>query len=94
MAAVSKTVAKAAKNIATAAAVAAIRKKYGKNAPEPNPDEGRLETVALVEKLEQANRNLSYAVASLVARASKGGVANAEIARLTGAIGSLAKGVK
>lgn len=94
MAAVSKTVAKVAKNIAAAASLAAIKKKYGKPAPEPKPDEGRQETAALVERLEQASRNLSYAVASLVARASKGGVANAEIARLTGAIGSLAKGVK
>lgn len=94
MATVAKTVAKVAKNVAAAAAVEAIRKKYGKPASEPKPDEGRQETAALVEKLEQASRNLSFAVASLVARASKGGVPNAEIARLTGAIGTLAKGVK
>lgn len=94
MATITKTVAKAAKNIAAATALAAIKKKYGKPTPEPKPDDGERETAALVERLDTANRNLSMAVAKLVARAFKGGVQNSELIKLTDAISAVAKNVR
>ncbi len=93
MATVVKTITKAAKNIATAAALAAIKKKYGKPAPEPKPDDGERETAALVERLDAASRNLSMAVSKRISRASKGGATNSEIIRLTEELNAIAKGI-
>lgn len=94
MATITKTVAKAAKNITAAAALAAIKKKYGKPAPEPKPDDGERETSALLERLDTANRNLSMAVSKFIARTSKGGVPNSEIIRLTESISAVAKNMR
>ncbi len=93
MVTIAKKVSNAAKNIAAATALLAIKKKYGKPTPEPKPDDEK-ETAALVEKLEQASRALSMAVAGLVSRASRGGVANSELVRQTEAVNSLAKSIK
>ena len=94
MAEFAKKVKDVAKAALAAQAVAAIKKKYGRPAQEPEPDDGEKETAALVEKLDLADRGLGMAVTRFIARASKGGIRNQEIIRLTEAINQLAKGVK
>ena len=80
------------KNMATAAAIAAIRKKYEKPAPEkPKPDDAEKETAKLLDQLNAAKLSLNTGIDRLIARASKGGYSNAEIIKTTTKLNALAK---
>ena len=80
------------KNMATAAALVAIRKKYNRPAPEPKKkDDGELETAKLLEQLNAAKLSLNTGIDRLVARASKGGFSNAELIKTTAKLKELAK---
>ena len=71
------------KNMATAAALVALRKKYNRPAPEPKKkDDGELETAKL---------SLNTGIDRLVALAGKGGVSNAELIKTTSKLKELAK---
>lgn len=80
------------KNMATAAALVALRKKYNRPAPEPKKkDDGEAETAKLVEQLNSAKLSLNTGIDRLVARAGKGGVSNAELIKTTAKLKELAK---
>lgn len=80
------------KNMATAAALVAIRKKYNRPAPEPKKkDDGELENAKLVDQLNSAKLSLNTGIDRLVARAGKGGVSNAELIKTTAKLKELAK---
>ena len=80
------------KNMATAAALVALRKKYNRPAPEPKKkDDSELETAKLVEQLNSAKLSLNTGIDRLVARAGKGGVSNAELIKTTAKLKELAK---
>ena len=80
------------KNMATAAALVAIREKYKRPAPvQPKPDEAEKETAKLVEQLNSAKLSLNTGIDRLVARAGKGGVSNAELIKTTAKLKELAK---
>ena len=80
------------KNMATAAALVALRKKYNRPAPEPKKkDDAELETAKLVEQLNSAKLSLNTGIDRLVARAGKGGVSNAELIKTTAKLKELAK---
>ena len=80
------------KNMATAAALVAIREKYKRPAPvQPKPDEAEKETAKLLEQLNAAKLSLNTGIDRLIARASKGGFSNAEIIKTTAKLNALAK---
>ena len=80
------------KNMATAAALVALRKKYNRPAPEPKKkDDAELETAKLVEQLNAAKLSLNTGIDRLVARAGKGGFSNAELIKTTAKLKELAK---
>lgn len=79
------------KNMATAAALVALRKKYNRPAPESKKDDGELETAKLVDQLNSAKLSLNTGIDRLVARAGKGGVSNAELIKTTAKLKELAK---
>lgn len=80
------------KNMATAAALVAIREKYKRPAPvQPKPDEAEKETAKLLEQLNAAKLSLNTGIDRLIARASKGGVSNAELIKTTAKLKELAK---
>lgn len=80
------------KNMATAAALVAIRKKYNRPAPEPKKkDDAEVETAKLVDQLNAAKVSLNTGIDRLVARAGKGGVSNAELIKTTAKLKELAK---
>lgn len=80
------------KNMATAAALVAIRKKYNRPAPEPKKkDDAELETAKLLEQLNAAKLSLNTGIDRLIARASKGGFSNAELIKTTAKLNALAK---
>lgn len=80
------------KNMATAAALVALRKKYNRPAPEPKKkDDGEAETGRLLEQLNSAKLSLNTGIDRLVARAGKGGVSNAELIKTTAKLKELAK---
>lgn len=80
------------KNMATAAALVALRKKYNRPAPEPKKkDDGEAETGKLVEQLNAAKVSLNAVVDRMIARAGKGGVSNAELIKTTAKLQQLAK---
>ena len=80
------------KNMATAAALVALRKKYNRPAPETKKkDDGELETAKLLEQLNSAKLSLNNGIDRLVARAGKGGVSNAELIKTTAKLKELAK---
>ena len=80
------------KNMATAAALVALRKKYNRPAPEPKKkDDVELESAKLVEQLNSAKLSLNTGIDRLVARAGKGGVSNAELIKTTAKLKELAK---
>lgn len=80
------------KNMATAVAIAAIRKKYDKPAPEKNKgDDAEKETAKLLDQLNSAKLALNTGVDRLIARASKGGFSNAELIKTTAKLNALAK---
>ena len=80
------------KNMATAAALVAIREKYKRPAPEKaKPDEAEKETAKLLEQLNAAKLSLNTGLDRLIARASKGGFSNAELIKTTAKLNALAK---
>ena len=80
------------KNMATAAALVALRKKYNRPAPAPKTkDDAEVETAKLVEQLNAAKLSLNTGIDRLVARAGKGGVSNAELIKTTAKLKELAK---
>lgn len=80
------------KNMATAAALVALRKKYNRPAPEPKKkDDFEAETGKLVEQLNAVKISLITGIDRLVARAGKGGVSNAELIKTTAKLKELAK---
>jgi hypothetical protein len=80
------------KNIATAAALVAIREKYKRTAPErPKPDDSEKETAKLLDGLQAAKLSLNTGIDRLIARASKGGYSNAELIKTTAKLNALAK---
>lgn len=80
------------KNMATAAALVAIREKYKRPAPEkPKSDDSEKETAKLLEQLNAAKLSLNTGIDRLIARASKGGFSNAEIIKTTAKLNALAK---
>jgi len=80
------------KNMATAAALVAIRKKYNRPAPEPKKkDDAEAETSKLVEQLNTAKVSLNTGIDRMVARAGKGGVPNSELIKTTAKLQQLAK---
>lgn len=80
------------KNMATAAALVAIREKYKRPALEkPKPDEAEKETAKLLEQLNAAKLSLNTGIDRLIARASKGGFSNAELIKTTAKLNALAK---
>lgn len=80
------------KNMATAAALVALRKKYNRPAPEPKrKDDAEAETDRLLEQLNAAKLSLNTGIDRLVARAGKGGVSNAELIKTTAKLKELAK---
>ena len=80
------------KNMATAAALVALRKKYNRPAPEPKKkDDAEAETGRLVEQLNSAKLSLNTGIDRLVALAGKGGVSNAELIKTTSKLKELAK---
>lgn len=80
------------KNMATAAALVALRKKYNRPAPEkPKPDDSEKETAKLLEQLNAAKLSLNTGIDRLIARASKGGFSNAELIKTTAKLKELAK---
>ncbi|MBR6448367.1 MAG: hypothetical protein IKS96_07210 [Fibrobacter sp.] len=80
------------KNMATAAAIAAIRKKYEKPAPEKSKgDDAEKETAKLLDQLNASRLSLNTGIDRLIARAGKGGVSNAELIKTTAKLKELAK---
>lgn len=80
------------KNMATAAALVALRKKYNRPAPEPKKkDDGEAETGKLVDQLNAAKVSLNAVVDRMIGRAGKGGVSNAELIKTTAKLQQLAK---
>ena len=80
------------KNMATAAALVALRKKYNRPASDPKKkDDGELETAKLLEQLNDAKVSLNTGIDRLVVRAGKGGVSNAELIKTTAKLKELAK---
>ena len=79
------------KNMATAAALVAIREKYKRPAPEkPKPDDSEKETARLLDQLNSAKLSLNTGIDRLIARASKGGVPNSELIKTTAKLKELA----
>ena len=80
------------KNMATAAALVELRKKYNRPATVPTKkDDSELETTKLLEQLNAAKLSLNTGIDRLVARAGKGGVSNAELIKTTAKLKELAK---
>lgn len=79
------------KNMATAAALVAIRKKYNKPAAEPKKSDEEAEISALCDKLNAAKMALSTGIDRLIARANKGGSSNGELIKITDQVNALAK---
>lgn len=79
------------KNMATAAALVALRKKYNRPALEPKKDDSEAEMGRLVEQLNSAKLSLNTGIDRIVARAGKGGVSNAELIKTTAKLKELAK---
>lgn len=80
------------KNMATAAALVAIREKYKRPAQVQNkPDDAEKETARLLDSLQAAKLSLNMGVDRLIARASKGGYSNAELIKTTAKLNALAK---
>lgn len=79
------------KNMATAAALVALRKKYNRHAPEQKKDDSEAETGRLIEQMNAAKVSLNTGIDRLVARAGKGGVSNAELIKTTAKLKELAK---
>lgn len=79
------------KNMATAAALVALRKKYNRPAPKPKKDDSEAETGRLIEQMTAAKVSLNTGIDRLVARAGKGGVSNAELIKTTAKLKELAK---
>ena len=80
------------KNMATAAALVAIREKYKRPAPGQNkPDDAEKETSRLLDGLQAAKLSLNTGIDRLIARASKGGFSNAELIKTTAKLKELAK---
>lgn len=80
------------KNMATAAALVAIREKYKRPAPVQNkPDDAEKETARLLDGLQAAKLSLNMGVDRLIARASKGGYSKAELIKTTAKLNALAK---
>lgn len=80
------------KNMATAAALVAIREKYKRPATVQNkPDDAEKETSRLLDGLQAAKLSLNTGIDRLIARASKGGYSNAELIKTTAKLNALAK---
>ena len=80
------------KNMATAAALVAIREKYKKPAQEkPKNDDAEKETAKLLDQLNSAKLALNTGIDRIIARASKGGVSNSELIKTTAKLSALAK---
>lgn len=79
------------KNMAIAAALVALRKKYNRPAPEPKKDDSDAETGRLIEQMNAAKVSLNTGIDRLVARAGKGGVSNAELIKTTAKLKEIAK---
>ena len=80
------------KNMATAAALVALRKKYNRPAPKPKKkDDAEAEMGRLLEQLNSAKLSLNTGIDRLVASAGKGGVSNAELIKTTAKLKELAK---
>lgn len=80
------------KNMATAAALVALRKKYNRPAPEPKKKVvGEAETGRLLEQLNAAKVSLNTGIDRLVALAGKGGASNSELIKTTAKLKELAK---
>ena len=81
------------KNMATAAALVAIREKYKKPSPVAKKPDEEAEIGALCDKLNAAKMALNTSVDRLIARASKGGSSNGELIKITDQVNALAKKV-
>lgn len=80
------------KNMATAAALVAIREKYKRPAPvQPKSDDAEKETAKLLDQLNAAKLSLNTGIDRLIARASKGGYSNAELIKTTAKLNAIAK---
>lgn len=80
------------KNMATAAALVAIREKYKRPAPvQTKPDDAEKETAKLLDQLNASRVSLNAGIDRLIARASKGGYSNAELIKTTAKLNALAK---
>lgn len=79
------------KNLATAAAIAAIRDKYKKPSPSAKKSDEEAEIGALCDKLNAAKMALATGIDRLIARANKGGSSNSELIKITDQVSQLAK---
>lgn len=79
------------KNMATAAALVAIRKKYNKPSPAEKKSDEEAEIGALCDKLNAAKMSLNTGIDRLIARANKGGSSNSELIKITDQVNALAK---
>lgn len=79
------------KNMATAAALVAIRKKYNKPSPAEKKADEEAEIGALCDKLNAAKMSLNTGIDRLIARANKGGSSNSELIKITDQVNALAK---
>lgn len=81
----------AIKNMATAAALVAIREKYKKPSPVTKKTDEEAEIGALCEKLNAAKISFNSGIDRLIARANKGGSSNSELIKITDQVNALAK---
>lgn len=80
------------KNMATAAALVALRKKYNHPVSKSKKDDKTDgETAKLVEQLNATKVSLTQNIDRFIARTSKGGVSNAEVIKITAKLQQLAK---
>lgn len=79
------------KNMATAAALVALREKYKKPSPVSKKTDEEAEIGALCDKLNAAKMSLNAGIDRLIARANKGGSSNSELIKITDQVNALAK---
>lgn len=81
------------KNMATAAALVAIKKKYDRAKAPAKPDktDEEKEIGLLCDKLNAAKIQLNAGIDRLIARANKGGSSNGELIKITDQLNGLAK---
>lgn len=86
--AVSKTI----KNIATAAALVALREKYNRPQKQNKKVEEKNEELEkLLLQINEAKNSLVVGIDRFIARAGKGGVSNSELIKTTAKLKELAK---